>query len=80
MSILARPNIVTVLLEYINLFNLSSNIKQLSIWKGDPAIYHTILLYFIVSLAIVATLFASIIPAFYSVLSNFFADKIDTSL
>ena len=54
MSILARSKIVTVLLEYILLFNLSDNIKQLSIWKGNPAHYYTILLYSIVHLDIAA--------------------------
>ena len=54
MSILARSKIVTVLLEYTILFNLSGNIKQLSIWKGNPALYHTLLLYLILHLDIAA--------------------------
>ena len=68
---LARPNTVTVLLEYIDLFQSEWQHETISVWEGNPALYHNILLYCIVSLAIVTKYilleFASIIPAFYSV-------------
>ena len=47
-NLINRPSVLTVLLEYIDLFNLSGNIL-------GAALYHTVLLYFIVSIAIVAS-------------------------
>ena len=72
---LARPDIVT------DLFH-SEWLHKISIWEGHPALYHTILLYFILSLATVANsvYFAWICFPLYSVPSYFFCDKINTSL
>ena len=50
MPFLTRPSVLTVLLEYTN---LSGNVKQ-TFRKGYPALYYSILLYFILSIGIVA--------------------------
>ena len=47
-----RPNVLIVLLEYIDLFNLKGNMKQI-FGRGYPALYHSLLLYFILSITIV---------------------------
>ena len=52
-QLLTRPNVPIVLLEYINLFQSNDNKKQ-SFEKACPVLYHSILLYFILSMAIVA--------------------------
>ena len=52
-QLLTRPNVLIVLLEYIDLFNPSDNMKH-SFGRGYPVLYHSILLYFILSLAVVA--------------------------
>ena len=52
-QLLTRPNVLIVLLEYIDFFNPSDKLKQ-SFGRGCPALYHSILLYFILSMAIVA--------------------------
>ena len=59
---------LVVLLEYIDLFNLNGNMKQtFAIGRGYPALYHSTLLYFILSTAIITKLillkFAPIIYA-----------------
>ena len=51
--LLTRPNVPIVLLEYVNIFNPSDNMKQ-SFGRGCPVLYHSILLHFILSMAIVA--------------------------
>ena len=48
---LTRPNVLNVLLEYINLFDLSDNMQQ-PFRTGCPVLYHFVLLYFILSIAI----------------------------
>ena len=80
---------LVVLLEYIDLFNMSGNIKQ-TFGRGYPTLYYSVLLYFILSIVIVTNKaflldFAPIMPAFCSLLlpsdySNNFARKIDASL
>ena len=66
---LTKPNVLIVLLEYIDLFNPSDDMKQ-SDGRGCPALYHSILQYFILSMAILAQhillKFAPIMPAFCS--------------
>ena len=53
-QLLTRPNVLIVLLEYISLFNIiSDNMKQ-SYGRGCPVVYHSKLLYFILSMATVA--------------------------
>ena len=47
-----RINVLTVLLEYIDLFKSEWQHKA-NIWEGHPAIYYAVLLYLILSLAIV---------------------------
>ena len=49
-NFLTRPNVLIVLLKYIDLFNLSGIINQL-FGRGYPAFYHSVLLYFISSIA-----------------------------
>ena len=49
---LTRPNVLTVLLEYIDLFQFEWQHK-IDIWEGLPCLYHSILLYFILWIAIV---------------------------
>ena len=53
MWILARPHMVTVLLEYNDLIQSEWQHKT-KVWEGNPALYHTVLLYSIVSIANVA--------------------------
>ena len=48
---LTRPNVLIVLLKYIDLFCLSGNMKQ-TFGRGYHALYHSVLLYFILSIAI----------------------------
>ena len=81
-------NILIVLLEYIHLFNPSDSMKQ-SFGRGCPIVYHSVLLYFILSLAVVAKCIllelAPIMPAFYSLFlpsyfSKNYAGKIGASL
>ena len=58
-----------VLLEYIDLFQ-SEWQHETNIWEGYPAIYHSILLHFILSIGIITNYkhillkFAPIMPAF----------------
>ena len=52
-QLLTRPNILIVLLEYLDLFSPSDNMKQ-PFGRGCPVLYHSILLYFSLSLATVA--------------------------
>ena len=52
MQFLTIPNVLVVLLEYIDLFNLRGSMKE-TFGSGYPALYHSILLYFILSIAIV---------------------------
>ena len=52
MPILTRPNVLVVLLEYIDFSSLSDNLKK-AFGRGYPALYRSILLYFILSVAIV---------------------------
>ena len=47
-----RHNVPTVLLENIDLLK-SEWQHKINIWEGRPALFYTILLYFILSLAIV---------------------------
>ena len=71
MPILTRPDVLIVLLEYIDLFNQIGNMKQ-RFGRGYPALYHSIFLQFILSVATVARYilleFAPITPAFYYLL------------
>ena len=68
MPIFRRLNVLTVLLEYNDL----SEWQHKDIWDGYPALYYTLLVHFILSLAIVANYksillgFATIMPAFCS--------------
>ena len=55
MPIFTRPNVLIVLLEYINLFQ-SEWQHEATIWEGYPALCHYILLYFIIGIAIVTNL------------------------
>ena len=48
-----RPNVLTVLLEYIDILK-SEWEHKINIWEGHPALCYAILLYFILNLAIVA--------------------------
>ena len=84
---LTRANVLTVLLEYIDLFNLSGNMKQ-TFGRGYPALYHSILLHFLLIIAIITKYayvaricsyaFCSLLlPSYYS---NNFVGKIDVSL
>ena len=45
-------NVLIVLLEYIDIYSLSGNMKQ-TFGRAYPALYHFIMLYFILSIAIV---------------------------
>ena len=73
-QLLTRPNVLIVLLEYIDLFNPSDNMKQ-SFGRGCPVLYHSTLLYFILSVAIVANQvhFAQICSYYASILLFAFA-------
>ena len=51
-TVLERPNVLIVLLEYIEHFNLSDNMKQ-SFGRDCPVLYYAIMLYFILNMAIV---------------------------
>ena len=51
-QLLTRPNVLIVLLEYIDLFQ-SKYQHETIIWEGCPVLYHSILLYFILSMATV---------------------------
>ena len=68
-----KTYVLIVLLEYIEFFIPSDNMKQ-PFGRGCPALYHSILLYYILSMAIVAITkcilleFAPIMPAFCSLL------------
>ena len=80
MRILARPNMVTVLLEYNNLIQSEWKHKT-KVLEGNPALYHTVLLYSIVRIAMCIFLESvPIMSAFYSVLSHFSLTKINTFL
>ena len=46
------PNVLTALLEYTDIFNLSASIKQ-TFGRGYLAFYHSALLYFILNVATV---------------------------
>ena len=48
-----KTNVLSVLLRSVDLFNLSDDKKQ-TFGSGHFSLYHSILLYFIVSIAIVA--------------------------
>ena len=52
-QLLTRSNVLIVLLEYIDLFQSSDTMKQL-FGRGCLVLYHSILLYFILSMATVA--------------------------
>ena len=56
MLIFIKPNVLTVLLEYNDLFKSEWQHKT-NIWVGQPALCHIILLYFILRLAIVANMY-----------------------
>ena len=64
---------VSIVCSKLIVFSLSSNIKQ-PFGRGYPALYHSILLYFILSIAIVTIIkrillgLAPIMPAFCSLL------------
>ena len=85
-TIVDGPNVLIVLLEYIDLFNPSDNTKQ-SFGRGCPVLYHSILPYsWLLQLTKCVLLkFAPIMPAFCSLLlvsyfSKNYAGKIGTSL
>ena len=82
---LARPDVLTLPLEYTDLFSLSDNSKQ-TFGRGYPALYHSILLYLSIAIVTTSANFAQIcssyassllLPAYYS---NDFASKINASL
>ena len=70
-QLLTRPNV----LEYIDLFNPRDNMKQ-SFGRGCPVVYYSILLCFILSMAIVVKVNFARICSYY----KNYASKVGTSL
>ena len=55
-NVLPRPNVLIVLLEYIDLFQSDYSNMQQTFGRRYPTLYHSILLYFILSIATVIIL------------------------